>query len=63
LCDKYYIASVPSKPDKNPDHIHFFSEESFKKIIINSAHKNDREIKKLSFEYVLNHMIIFLHLK
>lgn len=63
LCDKYYIASVPSKPDNNPDHIHFFSEESFKKMIISSVQKHNREIKKLSFEYVLNHMIIFLHLK
>ena len=63
LCGEYFIASVPSKPDNNPDHIHFFSEKDFEEMIKSSVDKNNREIKKLSFDYVLNHMIVFLHLK
>jgi len=62
LCKKYYIASVPSKPDNNPDHIHLFSEQSFANIVEKAVNKNDKKIKKLTFEYVPKHMIVFLYL-
>ena len=56
---RYIIASVPSKPDNNPDHVHFFSEDSFR-TLLNQVGKN---IGKLTFDYVRNSMMIFIRLE
>lgn len=47
------IASVPSKRDENPEHIHFFNRADIERMFKNAG------ARSVSTEYVLNHMIIF----
>lgn len=51
------ILSVPSKEDDNPEHIHLLNEEFFNGFFAN------RTDCKISFDYVLNHMIVLVFKK
>lgn len=48
---RFLILSVPSKEDDNPEHIHLFNQIRLQKLL------QEQGITRISFEYVLNHMI------
>lgn len=56
ITKQYFIATVPSKPDENPDHIHYFTSDDFQKLLDNSG----CDIGKIVFDYVQNSMVIFV---
>jgi ubiquinone/menaquinone biosynthesis C-methylase UbiE len=49
---RFLILSVPSKEDDNPEHIHLFNQARLRQML------QEQGITHISFEYVLNHMII-----
>lgn len=51
VASHYVIASVPSKDDENPEHIHLFDRHSFESLFINAG------AKSVKVDFVLNHMI------
>lgn len=57
MAKKALILSVPSKEDDNPEHIHLLREEFFTKVLEN------RSDCTISFDYVLNHMIVLIFRK
>lgn len=48
---RFVIASVPSKPDDNPSHIHLFDRESLTRLF------EDSGAKRIKIDFVLNHMV------
>ena len=60
---KYIIASVPSKPDKNPDHVHFFSSVLFEDLLDEAEMISGKKIGRVTFDYVRNSMTIFVRLE
>jgi ubiquinone/menaquinone biosynthesis C-methylase UbiE len=59
----FIIITVPSKPDNNPDHIHFFKSEDFEKLI-NSAEKFTGKIaRRVTFDYVPKHMVVTIRIR
>ena len=56
IARKYIVVSVPSKPDDNPDHIHLLTREILQTLF------NDAGCKKLKFDEVNNHRILFVTL-
>ena len=52
LARNYVIASVPSKPDDNPEHIHLFSTDELKRLFI------DAGAKSVKFMSVTNHHVM-----
>ncbi|MCL1913556.1 MAG: class I SAM-dependent methyltransferase [Eubacteriaceae bacterium] len=53
LARKYVVASVPSKPDGNPGHIHFLARENLIELFSNAG------VSKLQFDNDHGHLIIF----
>ena len=51
VASKYVIASVPSKEDENPEHIHLFDRGSFESLFLNAG------AQSVKVDFVLNHMI------
>lgn len=51
VSSNFVIISVPSKEDDNPEHIHLFNMDMLK------IELQSNGIKKVNFEYVLNHII------
>ncbi len=49
---RFVIASVPSQPDDNPEHIHLFSHADLERMF------HDAGAKRVNFEFVLNHTIV-----
>jgi ubiquinone/menaquinone biosynthesis C-methylase UbiE len=49
---RFVIASVPSVPDDNPEHIHLFSVEQLNEMAMKAG------CKRVTFEHVLNHRIM-----
>ena len=47
----FVVASVPSKEDDNPEHIHLFDRQSFESLFLNAG------AKSVKIDFVLNHMI------
>jgi ubiquinone/menaquinone biosynthesis C-methylase UbiE len=60
---KYIIASVPSKPDNNPEHVHFFSSDTFEAMLDEAEKNSDKKIGRVTFDYVRNSMTIFVRLE
>lgn len=56
ITKEFFIASVPAKPDENPDHIHFFTLDDIKKLIYNTG----VEVAKTDFSYEGHSIIIFI---
>lgn len=51
VASRYVIASVPSREDENPEHIHLFDRRGFESLLI------DAGAKSVKVDFVLNHMI------
>lgn len=51
VANRFIVASVPSKEDDNPEHIHLFDKESFTKLFIEAG------AQSVKIDYVLNHII------
>lgn len=51
LARRFVIASVPSKPDDNPEHVQLFDRQSLTALLINAG------AETVSIDYVLNHII------
>jgi 2-polyprenyl-3-methyl-5-hydroxy-6-metoxy-1,4-benzoquinol methylase len=47
----HVVASVPSKEDDNPEHIHLFDRRGFERLFL------DAGARAVKVDYVLNHMI------
>ncbi|HVG19835.1 MAG TPA: class I SAM-dependent methyltransferase [Blastocatellia bacterium] len=47
----FVVASVPSKEDDNPEHIHLFDRQGFESLFLTSG------AKSVKIDFVLNHMI------
>jgi ubiquinone/menaquinone biosynthesis C-methylase UbiE len=60
---KHIIISVPSKPDKNPDHVHFFPPELLKSTLIEAAGIANKKLRRIKFNYVRNSMITLIRLE
>jgi 2-polyprenyl-3-methyl-5-hydroxy-6-metoxy-1,4-benzoquinol methylase len=52
VASKYVIASVPSKEDKNPEHIHLFDRRGFESLFLAAG------AQSVKVEFVPNHMIV-----
>jgi len=48
---RFLVVSVPSKEDNNPEHIHLFKQDTLKRLL------EDQGVARVSFTYVLGHMI------
>lgn len=51
VASKYVIASVPSKEDENPEHIHLFDRSGFESLFLAAG------AQSVKVDFVLNHMI------
>jgi len=51
LARRFVIASVPSKPDNNPEHVQLFDRQSLTALLI------DAGAEAVSIDYVLNHIV------
>jgi ubiquinone/menaquinone biosynthesis C-methylase UbiE len=51
LAPRFVIASVPSKPDDNPEHVQLFTGETLKALLM------DAGAARVSIDYVLGHII------
>jgi 2-polyprenyl-3-methyl-5-hydroxy-6-metoxy-1,4-benzoquinol methylase len=47
----FVVASVPSVPDENPEHLRLYDRRSLERLLLEAG------ARKVSIEYVLNHMI------
>lgn len=51
VAGKFVIASVPTKEDDNPEHVHVFDRRGFESLFLSAG------ARSVKIEYVLNHMI------
>lgn len=51
---RFILLSVPSKPDDNPEHIHFFQPDDLKRIFLQAG------AQKVQIDHVLNHRIAII---
>ena len=49
---RFVVATVPSKPDNNPEHIHLFNRDSL------TAMARAAGAERVRIEYVLNHIVM-----
>lgn len=52
LAGKYLVATVPSKPDDNPEHIHLFTKNMLSDMFLKAG------CSKVKFDSVLNHLFM-----
>lgn len=60
LAKQFTIITVPSKPDNNPEHVHFFNQKHFMDLIRETENKIDKKVTKTQVEYAGNSMIILI---
>lgn len=53
IARKSLVISVPNQPDNNPEHIHLFTRDSMTRYL------NDAGCRRLSFDAVPGHMLVF----
>jgi len=58
----FIIISVPSKPDNNPDHVHFFTKEKFEDLLDKIEKDSGKIFRRITFDYVPNHMLVVIRL-
>ncbi len=58
----FIIITVPSKPDKNPDHLHFFTSNDFEKLINSAEQFTGKIARRVTFDYVPKHMIVIIRI-
>ena len=51
LASRFVIASVPSKPDDNPEHVQLFTGDSLDALLLTAG------AARVQITYVLNHII------
>jgi ubiquinone/menaquinone biosynthesis C-methylase UbiE len=56
VSSRFVLLSVPSTPDDNPEHIHFFKEADLRRMFGESG------VTSLKFQYVPNHMLVLANL-
>ena len=57
IARRFIIASVPSKPDDNPEHLQLFTVDSLTDLFTQAADELGRKIR-VRCEYVLNHIVV-----
>jgi len=59
---RFVVATVPSKPDDNPEHIHLFTNQTIQELFEAAADAINRSVK-VRCEYVLNHIVAVVALQ
>jgi ubiquinone/menaquinone biosynthesis C-methylase UbiE len=56
MCERFVVASVPSKPDDNPEHLRLYTAETLTELFTSAA-SDLRATANVKCEYVPNHII------
>lgn len=57
--EKVAIITVPSKPDNNPDHIHFLPQDVWAGMFEIASKDTEKKIKNIKFDYTLKELVIY----
>jgi ubiquinone/menaquinone biosynthesis C-methylase UbiE len=57
---QFVVLTVPSKPDRNPEHVHFFNQKCITDLIREIEPKINKEVTKIQIEYAGNSMIVLI---
>lgn len=57
VAQRFALFSVPSKADDNPEHIHLFDQQQLRSLL------SEQGIGRVSFEYVLNHLLVIARIE
>jgi len=60
LASRFVIITVPSKPDNNPEHVHFFNQAYLISLIKEAETKLNKKITKIQPDYAGNSMVVLI---